>query len=509
MAKIIDTADFTPSNPDETSWMYNGLDSAITAEVYEKLIPQLNSRTEATYSLSRRLQAPILEMNLTGIQVDFAAHHQEQTAASTLKERLEAQLRRILTEAWDEPDLNWRSDTQLKNLFYTKMRLPEKRKRNSNGAFTPTVDRDALEKLRQHMLARPIIDHILLLRDIDKKLSFINTSISIDGRLRTGFNIAGTSTGRLSSAHDNFGEGRNLQNVDRALRRMFVASKGKRLCNIDLEQADSRNIGATCWNAFVETFGEAFAGAYLDACESGDLHTNVTRMIWPELPWGTSPERAIADQIFYRDFSYRDMSKRGGHGTNYVATPPTMATHLHITRAIAEEFQRKYFGAFPEIKELHKWVANELAASSIMVTIWGRQRTFFDRPNEAKTIRDAVAYLGQSATADEINYGLLRLHQDAVRFPGLRLLIQVHDSILFEYPEEMEDEVVPWAIERLTVSRELKRGRPFAVPCEAKVGWNWGDRDKEGKRNPDGLVKWTGQTDRRTRQTIPSYTRLG
>ena len=77
-------------------------------------------------------------------------------------------------------------------------------------------------------------------------------------------------------------------------------------------------------------------------------------------------QRAIAKQIFWRgavEYSYRDMSKRGGHGTNYFGTPYTMSQHLKVRVAVMEHFQRQYFTAFPEIPEWHTWVAQQLQMS--------------------------------------------------------------------------------------------------------------------------------------------------
>jgi hypothetical protein len=69
-------------------------------------------------------------------------------------------------------------------------------------------------------------------------------------------------------------------------------------------------------------------------------------------------------------------------------------------------------------------------------------------------------------------------------------LIQVHDSVLFLYRAEEEDEIIPWLLETMKTRIVLERGREFVVPTEAKVGWNWGDFDET--KNPDGLIKWKG-----------------
>src|SRR5204863_8193698 len=102
------------------------------------------------------------------------------------------------------------------------------------------------------MLAEPIIKHVFALRDLGKKVSFLQTAVDPDGRLRTSFNIAGTTTGRLASSYSDFGTGTNLQNVETLLRSVFVADPGMKFCNIDLEQADSRGGCAIHCNLFCD-----------------------------------------------------------------------------------------------------------------------------------------------------------------------------------------------------------------------------------------------------------------
>jgi DNA polymerase I-like protein with 3'-5' exonuclease and polymerase domains len=493
------------TSPDEISWVYNGLDCIATTEVFETLEPQLTPVTAKTYALSRDLQGPILEMSSGGIAVNINRRDIEVSRLTTLRDRLEARLERLMTEGYQWPGFNPNSPKQLAAFLYDYLRLPIKRKRNANGRMSPTTDRNALESLATNFIAAPAINHILAIRDVTKKLQFLKKPLSEDNRLRTSLNIAGTNSGRLSSSSDDFGLGDNLQNVERGVRRTYIPSQGMKFCNIDLEQADSRNVGATCWNKFVESHGETYAGAYLDACESGDLHTYVTRLGWPHLPWGDDPStyRALADTTAYRDYSYRDLAKRLGHGTNYYGKPFTMAAHAKIPVKIAEEFQDQYFSAFPCIREGHFETIRLLQSTARITTIMGRQRYFFSRLDDDRTIRTAIAFEGQSATADQINLGLVNLWRGGSRFPGFRLLIQVHDSILFEYDPVCEAEIIPWAMEALTVTTILARGREYRVPVEAKVGWNWGDvgyeRCPNGETkvtNPRGLTKWKGHDPR-------------
>lgn len=509
MAKIIDTSTVTMDSLAAMSWnhregIYNGLDCTVTLEVFHEIHSQLDNVSTHTYEFSKSLQAPILEMMMRGVKIDQRRRAEVLKETTELIHRVAYQLDRIVKEGIGV-DVNWRSPQQLMSLLYDVMGLPVQKKRNANGHMSATVNREAIERLTQYYIAEPLCQHLIALRELDKKRQFLEAGIDSDGRIRTNFNIAGTNTGRLASAISDFETGGNLQNVDRSIREIFIADDGMKFCNIDLEQGDARNVGAICWNSFAETHGEDFAGSYLNACMSSDLHTSVCRMAWTGLEWCDDDRRnrVVADTIAYRQDSYRQLAKKLGHGTNYYGTPGTMAKHAKVDKSIIEDFQQRYFTAFPCLGSYNKidrttdhWhnrVRNQLRHFSHLTTLLGRRRYFFGRWNDDETLRAAIAYEPQSLTADEIDTGLLRLW----RAHKVQLLIQVHDSILFQYPEEQEDEILPWALKEMRVNIPLAKGRDFYVPCEAKCGFNWGEFSEA---NPDGLVKWKpNQKDQRKR----------
>lgn len=521
MARILNTAELQPGNRygqraltrNESDWIYNGLDCCVTLEVLHEIKPQLDNVTTNTYEFSKSLQGPILEMQMRGMLVDKPRRAEVLRSYKKQITQLEAQLYAIIEDGIGLPQMNWRSNAQLIKLFYGVLGLHPIRKRNSNGDMAPTVNRDALEKLGDYLIAEPIVNRLLLLRDIDKKRSWLETEIDSDGRMRTNFNIAGTNTGRLASSVSDFDTGGNMQNVDRELRSVFIADEGRIFINVDLEQADSRNLGACCWEFFVHEHGEAWAGKYLDACESGDLHTRVSMMSRPNLPWtdDMKANRLIADQKFYRNDSYRDLDKKLGHGSNYIGQPPTMARHAKVPIDEVKTFQKNYFEAFACIPAYHQYVREELKEFGYLITpFYGRRRKFFGREKDDATVREAVAYRPQSMTADAVDTGLIRLF-DANR---VWLHVQVHDSILLSCEEARVAEVVPWVLEQLRVRHVMAKGREFLVPSEAKIGYNWGDvqlygqddfvagrckKDEIGtvKGNPDGLMKWKGEHKRK------------
>jgi DNA polymerase I-like protein with 3'-5' exonuclease and polymerase domains len=503
---------------DETSWIYNGLDCCVTYEVRDKLRADLAAEplnVQETYETAMRKLAPVLYMNIRGLKVNQGARKYAIDRYRHDLLFLESRFNQIMNEVFGWT-INWRSPVQLKQFFYSTLGLKPVRKRNSRGEMAPTVNAEALERFQVYLYPSVFANYILTMRETGKKISFLETDIDDDGYMRTSLNIAGTDTGRFSSRFSAFGTGSNLQNVEDRMRRVLIPDDGKVFVEVDLEQADARNVGALIYSIFYNE--DSRAADYLDACESGDLHTRVCSMAWKKLdwpdPWDPVLARQIADQIVYREDTYRDLSKKLGHGTNYYGLPPTMAMHTKTEVYIINEFQRAYFNAFPLIgnfdKDLsrndwHGWVYRQLRDVGSLTTPFGRRRTFFDRYKDPATLRKAIAHSPQSMTGEELDRGWLNLW-DNMREAELKM--PVHDSILFQLPFEGLHELLPRALKLLPVEIILPGGRKFSVPLEAKVGWNWGKATKDKKtglwENEYGLQKWTGREDR-----LPPPKRVG
>lgn len=484
--RAISTATMAPpTSQTEALWIYNGLDCCVTREVYDVTSVQLTNTTAATYSLSRSLQAPCMSMALTGVRIDRSARNAVVSDYEKTLTTLETDFNRILSEGLGIT-LNWRSLIDLRNLFYDVMQIPP-----VTHMGKVTVDRNALEKLTKYFYAKPLINYILSMRDLGKKISTLKTEIDRDGRMRTQYNIAGTTTGRLSSSFSILGTGGNFQNWEEKLRRIFVADPGMKFAYIDLEQAESRLVGAIEWNLFGD-------GAYLDACESGDLHTAVAKLAWPDLAWPGDPlgDKKLAESPFYRQHSYRHMAKVLGHGTNYNGQPWTMAQHTKIPQEVIAKFQESYFRAFPAHQRWHQTVARTLRDDGFLINLMGRKRWFWGRRDDPSTIREAIAFDPQGSVGDIMNLGMLAVWRLGIS----QLLMQVHDAILVQYPEADEDRTLAEVMRSIVVPVELKNGRTLCIPAEAKVGWNWAN---QSEANPDGLRKYI-PADPRTRSSFPA-----
>lgn len=486
MPELLTTA--LPSlSPHDSHQVYNGLDACITLEIWQRLREELDAKQDSSinaawaegarinYSFERAMMGPALSMMLRGILVD---QFRRWEAVKSLEERIE-KVQTILDEfsnaVWNRP-LNANSPKQLKELFYVVMGLPEQHK-YVKGTKKVSTDRDALEKLSLYYHAEPFVNCIIRLRELAKKVSVLRTEVDDDSRMRTSYNVAGPETGRWSSSSNVYGGGTNLQNITEELRRIFIADKGKKFAYIDLSQAESRILAFLCWCLFGKS-------NYLDACESGDLHTLTCRLIWRGLGWTgeLKDDKELAEQNFYHHFSYRDMAKRGGHGSNYYGKPFTISRNLKVPQRLIEDFQRDYFAAFPEIPEYHRWCARELQLHGQISTPLLTSRMFFGRVNDDSTLREAIAHVPQHMVGTLLNLALWRVW--AYLGSECQILAQVHDAILIQFDEEREEEVLQKVIP-LMATPLTHNSRTMVIPSDILVGWNWAKYYDEGMAAAD------------------------
>ena len=471
--KIISTNEADPSTYTamEREWVYNGIDACITGEILDVLLPQLDDDTGPVYDFSRELQGPVLEMRLRGVRIDHARKSGVIDEYFDLLERLERQLEIIVLDGVGLPSFNWRSNDDKRRLFYDALGIPVIRRQGR-----PTVDIAALEKIQtDYLIARQICSHLLMMGELVKKIQVLKTEVDKDGRIRTSYNIAGTSTGRFSSSFSEFGTGGNLQNVEESLRSIFIADKGMKLAKFDAKSGESYVVGAIEWNLFHD-------GRYLDACQSGDPHTATARICWPTLPWTGNLQRdqQVAKRKYYRHHSYRDMCKKLGHGSNYGGQPRTLSIQSRVPVTIVSEFQSKYFRAYPAHLKWQAHVEEELRRRGYLVSLTKRKRWFFGRRSDDSTLREAIAFDPQGSLADIVNKGATQVW----RARDATLYMHDHDALTVQYPEKKEDEIIPKIIEQLRVPVELADGRVLEIPYDCVVGWNRGEYSDD---NPDGL----------------------
>lgn len=240
------------------------------------------------------------------------------------------------------------------------------------------------------------------------------------------------------------------------IRKLFIPDKGYTLFDADLAGADAQVVA---WEAEDEDLKATFRAGQ-------NIHIKNARDMFPDKVKGWTDEAIKAaknpGEIYY-------CTKRGVHGTNYVGSAHALAAILGWTIIEAENFQRRWFGAHPGIKHWHDRIELALRTKRKVENAFGYSRTYFDRIDNL--LPQAVAWIPQSTVALVTFEAMLNLRED---LRSVRLLAQVHDSVVFQIPTNL-------------VSIELPRVRklfvvpiPYADPLTISWGLasssvSWGD----------------------------------
>jgi DNA polymerase-1 len=469
--QIVSTSpDIDKLQGDERLWAYNCFDTCVTLEIFENLQPQRNE----TYEFEKQLLKPTLRMMERGFRVN---HERRAELAVEYQDHYEQNcwtLNHIAKELWGY-GLNPDSPKQMCEFLYDEIGFRPVKVR-AKGVSRISANREAIEKLQlAYPVMQPLFDLLLEIRDVGKSLDLLTMPLRPDGRFSANFKIAGTETGRFSSSADHFGYGQNLQNVPKDLREIFLADEGMVMIQIDLQGAESRGV------AYIS--GDP---NYIAAVEGGDVHTIVSAMTY-----GHPPLKEEAEKNFYRTFSYRDMAKKLGHGSNYYGKPYTMAKHAKVEKKIAEDFQQKYFEKFPGISQWHIDTQVELQTTGAIKTPHGWSRQFLNRLDDEATLREAIAFKPQNLIARLMNQGIINIDKN---LPSVDLLAQVHDAVVAQVSEKEVDKQYPLMLECLDVPVEIG-GKTLRIPADGEWGYNWGpikyDKiTKQPIKNLNGLRKF-------------------
>lgn len=481
--------------------IYNANDCLVTLEVWNKQQPLLDETGQRqSYERSMGEMAAGMVMSQHGMLVNNEMKLKVQAELDSRIKAFEAMLAEFSHARFLRP-MNPRSHKDKKEMLYGwtppkpgNTVMPKYEGPNlglkriysfKKGVKSCTTDRGALEQLAQRNAEAALFANLLnVISDLSKQKEVFDAKLCDDGRMRCAYNVAGTDTYRWSSNDTPEYRGRNLQNISEPLRDMFVADDGKVMIYADYEQAESRIVAYRTGDP-----------AYIAACEGGDLHTTVCKMVWPDRKWphdNGKADKEMAEEKFYRHYSYRDMSKRGGHGTNYYGKPPTMAKQLNVETAVMRSFQENYFGAFGGIPDWHHEVHHILLANKPIVTAFGRRREFFGRSTADETLRAAIAYEPQSTLSSLVKQAHVNAYReqysrDWARQCGFALVHDLHDAMLVQCYTEAEAEVRTHLDRMMYIPVDYPSGT-MVIPTEAKSGRNWGYYDyKNPERNPEGM----------------------
>lgn len=501
-------------------WAYNTLDTTGTREIEDVILPKLTSAQLRIYSFERALQAPALSMMMRGVRVN---EYQRNEMAKKLRKELASDERAFtkmegVADKWDGtaletgwcpgdyskrhkwprgvPDskeklcerchvsrfkpvpFNPSSDDQSAHLLYDLHKIPIMRNKSGNVS----TDKDTLGRMAfKYPQVAGIARAILSYRDKVKQLGSLTARLGPDGRYYSSFNIGAAWTGRQSSSKNPFQLGGNLQNVAPRHRLVLEADPGMDMGYADYMQGES--------NIVAHLSGDE---KYIEAHALGDVHTYVTRYLWPELGWtgDLKLDKKIAKQLPPWDpvegHDYRFQCKRIQHGSNYGLSPMGISLIAHIPLAEAKRAYERYMTEFSMIPAWQQWVWNEIREHRTLVNPLGRPINLFGRPNDPHTHKQGLAFLPQSLLADIDNIAMWRIWYE-LEGEGVQLLAQVHDALLHQYPTgrlDLERRALQLMSIPVQVTDILGKTRTMTIGVEAAVGKNWGHKSPE---NPNGI----------------------
>ena len=437
--------------PLEEAKVYACEDAHVTYLLYEYFWPRL--KEEGLWRVFEEIERPLIfvlaRMEMAGVRVDVPyLEALSQELAGELKELEE----KIFALAGERFNLN--SSRQLGFILFEKLGLPKLKKTPKKTAYS--TDNEVLEELSlHHELPRLVLRYRTLAKlkstYVDALPKMINPET---GRIHTSFNQTVTATGRLSSSDP------NLQNIPvrgeegAKIRKAFVPEEGWLFLSADYSQIDLRVLAHYSGD---ETLIEAFK-------RGEDIHRRTAAEIF-----GVSPEEVTPEM--------RRMAKTINFGIVYGMSPFGLAKELKIGRREAKAFIERYFERYPGVKRYMEEIVAEARKKGFVETLFGRRRPLPDINSPNRVAREfaertAINTPIQGTAADIIKLAMIRLDK-TLEEKGLktRMLLQVHDELLFEVPSEELEEVKEIVRQQMEGVVELK------VPLKVNlaVGKNWAE----------------------------------
>jgi DNA polymerase I len=444
--KQITMADLTPEEVYE--YACEDADVTLKLKAYFEPLLQKNNLMKLFTEVENPLIPALAGIEKEGISIDGNAMAESSKELSGYMAELEE---RIFAIAGTQ--FNIGSPKQLGEILFEKLGLQDKTKKTKTGQHA--TGEEILSKLaHKHEIAQLILDH----RELSKlKSTYIDALPQLicesDGRVHTSFNQAVAATGRLSSTNP------NLQNIPirtekgREIRKAFVPrDKNHLLISADYSQIELRIMADFSGDA---TMKEAFQRGI-------DIHSSTAAKVF----------HVALDQV---DSDMRRKAKTINFGIIYGISAFGLSERLNIPRREASDIIEAYFQEFPAVKEYMDEAINKAREQEYVQTLLGRRRYLRDINSQNANIRgyaerNAINAPIQGTAADIIKIAMINIHnwlrEEKI---GTRMILQVHDELLFDAPKEEIDYVKP-KIEEL-----MKNALPLSVPMEIGlgVGENW------------------------------------
>ena len=432
---------------------YAAEDADVTLRLWRIFKPRLVAEKMTTVyeTLDRALSPVLARVETRGVSIDRAILSRLSGEFAQSMARLESEIHELAGETF-----NLGSPKQLGDILFGKMGLPGAKK-TATGAWSTSAS--VLDELAEqgHELPSRILEWRQLAKlkstYTDALPSFVNPRTK---RVHTSFSMAQTTTGRLSSSEP------NLQNIPvrneegRRIRTAFIAEPGRKILSADYSQIELRILAHV---ADIPQLRRAFA-------EGLDIHAMTASEMF-----GVPIEGMPSD--------VRRRAKAINFGIIYGISAFGLANQLGISREEAGAYIKKYFERFPGIRDYMEAVKKQARETGLVTTIFGRKchypRITSSNPSErAFNERAAINAPIQGSAADIIRRAMVRM-DGALEEAGLaaRMLLQVHDELVFEVPESEIDPTIK--IVRRVMEEAPHPAVQLSVPLQvdAKAAANW------------------------------------
>ncbi|MBI5530789.1 MAG: DNA polymerase I [Candidatus Doudnabacteria bacterium] len=442
-------------DPAKVSW-YCCEDVDMTLRLKELFEPKV--KAEGLLKIFDDIEMPLAEvlggMEKNGIKLDVKFLNRLSGEVEIDLKQAESDIYKLCGQ-----EFNINSPKQLKEILFDKLKLePIENRKTKTGLST------AAGELEKMMGQHPVIPKIMQYRELAKLQSTYLLALpelvnKKTGRLHTNYNQTIAATGRLSSTDP------NLQNIPvrgegagSKIRQAFVAEKGYKLLSIDYSQIELRIVAHLAGDKKM-----------LDVFKRGeDIHTKTAMEIF-----GVSKDQVTKDM--------RRDAKTINFGILYGLSSFGLSARIgEVSRVEAKQFIAKYFAAYPAVESYIEQVKLQVNEEAFVKNELGRIRRFPEiRSSQffirAAAERAAVNFPIQSLAADVIKVAMINIFKEIEKSGNseIKMLLQVHDELVFEVKEDKVDYWVKQLIPLMESA--IKLSVPITV--EAKVGDNWGEME--------------------------------
>ena len=434
----------------ERAGAYSCEDADITFRLWQILDQKLKSdkNEELFYDLEMKLLPVLMDMEMTGIKIN-ASFFQQMSA------RFALQMKDIEMEIFDEAgmEFNISSPKQLGYVLFEKLNLPVQKKTTKTKSYSTDVK--VLKKLSSFPNKIPGL--VLRYRTLSKLKStyldsLVKSVLPDTGRIHTSYNQTVAATGRLSSSNP------NLQNIPirgeegREIRKGFIAEEGSYLVSADYSQVELRVFAHYSKD-------KAFIKAFM---QGEDIHTRTASEILRVGIEAVTPDmRRIAKAINF--------------GIIYGMGPRKLSEELGIDHKTAKDYINTYYDRYQGVVRYREEMIETAREKGYVSTLFNRIRYIPDIQHSNNRIRSEAERMAintpiQGTAADLIKMAMINIHRRLKEGNFMtKMLLQVHDELVFEAPEKELDDLLP------LVKKEMEGVYPLKVPLRVDIGIgkNW------------------------------------